>query len=115
MLNNKWIEELNKVDERRTFALKYLGLLKDIACEHTQLRLTIENRPDQKPSDVNPYCKPWADGGLPISKQNTIDNPDLESRLFIRLTQYRKRMSALAIQYEHIYGKPSNSSVGGGS
>ena len=105
MLNNAWINEKNTVDERRAFATKYIKLLKDIACDHTQLRLVIENRPDQKPSDVNPYCKRWSDGGLPVSSHSPINDSALETKLTTRLMQYRQRMNALANQYDRVYGR----------
>jgi hypothetical protein len=112
-LNNKWIEEQNKVDERRAFAVKYLGLLKDIACDHTALRLMIEKRSAEKLSDVNPYCKSSADGGLPVGKLDTINNSALESQLVNRLTQYRDRMSSLVLQYDRIYAPSSRTREGG--
>jgi hypothetical protein len=112
MLNNSWIEEQNQIDERRAFATKYLKLLKDIACDHTQLRLIIENKAEQKPSDVNSYCKLWAEGGLPIGKTNTIKDKTLEVQLAVRLSQYRQRMSTLADQYNRLYVQTARLKVG---
>jgi hypothetical protein len=102
-LNNQWVAEQAKIDERRAFASKYLRLLKDIACDHTQLRLLIEKRTDLKPSDVNPNCKDSAQGGLKVNARTSSADIALQARMKFRIALYRERIQNLAVQYDQIF------------
>lgn len=102
-LNNQWVAEQARIDERRAFASKYLSLLKDIACDHTQLRLLIEKRTDLKPSDVNPNCKDSAQGGLQVNARMGSADTALQARMKFRMDLYRERMQDLALQYDRIF------------
>lgn len=101
-LNNKWLEEQAKIDQRREFAANYLRLLKDIACDHTQLRLLVEKRTDKKPSDVNTYCDSSSTLGLPLAAGLDAAKTTVEARMIMRLSQYRERFKALALHFDHV-------------
>lgn len=102
-LNNQWVAEQARINERRAFASKYLSLLKDIACDHTQLKLLIEKRTDLKAADVNPNCKDSAQGGLQVNARTGLDETALQSRMKSRMALYRERMQDLALQYDRIF------------
>lgn len=102
-LNNQWVAEQARIDERRAFASKYLSLLKDIACDHTQLRLLIEKRTDLKPSDVNPNCKDSAQGGLQVNARTDSADNALQARVKSRINLYHERMKELALQYDQTF------------
>jgi hypothetical protein len=102
-LNNQWVAEQARINERRAFASKYLSLLKAIACDHTQLKLLIEKRTDLKPADVNPNCKDTAQGGLQVNARTGLDETALQARMKSRMALYRERMQDLSLQYDRIF------------
>ena len=103
-MNNEWIEAQDKLDAKRAVAIKYLKLLKDIACDHTNLRLMIQNNTAQKASDVNRLCKAPSEGGLQTSSWRPIKNSTLEDQFASRLNMYLTRMKLLSLEYNKAYG-----------
>lgn len=102
-MNNDWIEAQDNLDAKRAVAIQYLKLLRDIACDHTDLRLLIENNTAQKASDVNPLCKAASEGGLHTSTRRPFKHSAIEEQFVSRMNVYRARMKLLSLEYDKAY------------
>jgi hypothetical protein len=102
-LYDKWIEEQDKLDAKRAVAHKYLGLLKDITCDHTALRLLIEKDTITKVEDANQNCKKPSNGGLNVNSQFRDKPVALDDKIALKLASYRERIEGLSMEYKKAF------------
>lgn len=100
---DKWIEEQGKLDARRAVAHKYLKLLKDITCDHTALRLMIEENTTTSVKEANPNCKEPSEGGLNVNRRLGDGTATLEDQLVSRLNSYRARIERLSMDHKKAF------------